>query len=169
VTENKPGVCPNCGKKAGAEDDFCSFCGKALTGEQEPEPNPTELKLPKLDLNAPEKDIYSYGPSGIMIVCGRPSFFCKGQNRIRVFLTNKRIYAIASFRNKLRFQAPYESVVSCEVVTFNKLKGIYIKYIDGQKIDGMSILADKKNYGHIARTLELLLEASKNNRTTDSP
>ncbi len=148
MTETIPEFCPNCGKKTSANTVFCSFCGKTLT---------LERNSADTNIQSSEIDIFSFGPSGVMICLARPSAFAKARVNIKVFLTNKRIYGLNKFiRTKLYLELPIESILSLEACSYSRFKGVLIHHKLGSEIKEIAIMGDKNNYGNVGHLVELL-------------
>jgi hypothetical protein len=140
LNEARTVSCSNCGKKIGTQDRFCSACGKALIVEQEQ-----------------EMELLSFGPWGVSVCFGHPGFFVwTQQNNTKIVLTNRRIYGLALFSGKLRFQAFYNAITSKENISFALFKVLYLQYRDAERIKEVSIMGNPANYANIARAYELV-------------
>ena len=140
LNEARTASCPSCRKKIGTQDRFCSACGKALIVEQEQ-----------------EMELLSFGPWGVSVCFGRPGFFVwTQQNNTKIVLTNRRIYGLALFSGKLRFQSSYDAITSKENTSFALFKVLYLQYHDGERIKEVSIMGNPANYANIARVYELV-------------
>jgi hypothetical protein len=145
--------CSQCGAKIGETDMFCPKCGK---GSSDKTTSETE-----------ERELYSFGPLGVIICYSRPTMFALTyRNMTRVMLTDYRIYGFPKgslaptemipFKSKAHFQVPYETILATEQVSFGLQKGVWIQYRAGEKLKEVSILCSPVNSHHIAKTYELL-------------
>jgi hypothetical protein len=138
--------CPSCGAKVGENDNFCSACGKNLKREEE-----TEL--------------FSFGPWGTGVCFSRPSFLTMIQkNDTKIVFTNRRISGYSSFTNSLRFQVPYEAIISEEVFAYMLWRVLWIQYQDGAKTREVSIMCTAGNHEHIAKAYDLIVAQKALNR-----
>jgi hypothetical protein len=142
LIENPAGRCPNCANHVNRDDFFCSSCGKALTENQ-----------------TQEREILSFGPWGISICFGRPGLFVvTQQNNTRITLTDKRIYGVASFSSKLRFEVYHTTITYSEIINFALFKVLYIQYSEAEKVKEVSIMGNFANYGNIAQASEFIIK-----------
>jgi hypothetical protein len=142
LNQNLPGPCSNCENQVNENDNFCSVCGKALIEPQNQESN-----------------ILSFGPWGISVSFSRPGLFVlTQQNNTRITLTNRRIYGVASFSGKLRFEVSLKAITYSENTTFALFKVLYIQYREGERIKEVSIMGNFANYCNIARACELIIK-----------
>jgi hypothetical protein len=123
---------------------------------------------------AQETELYSFGPMGIGICFRRPGFFVpRLENSTRVALTNQRIYGyphgngmistkLLPFKDKSRFEVPYDAIIATEQLRFSFRKVLWIQYRDGEETKEISIMCSTFNNQHIQRTYELLQNARKN-------
>jgi hypothetical protein len=133
--------CPNCGTHVNENDFFCSSCGKALIENQHQ-----------------ETDISSFGPWGISICFTRPGLFVMTQqNNTRITLTDRRIYGVASFSGKLRFEVPYKAITYSENINFMLFKVLYIQYQEAERIREVSIMGNFANYNNISQASALII------------
>jgi hypothetical protein len=140
LNENLSERCSNCGTQVDENDNFCSVCGKAL-----------------IETQNKENDILSFGPCGISVSFNRPGLFVlTQQNNTRITLTNKRIYGVASFSGKLRFEVSIKAITYSENTTFALFKVLYIQYREGERIKEVSIMGNFANYSNISRASELI-------------
>jgi hypothetical protein len=114
--------CGNCGTKVGEKVSFCSTCGKNLVKET-------------------QNDLYSFGPFGTGICFSRPGFLSLIQkNNTKIVVTNNGISGYSTFRNSVRFEIAYSSIVATEIFDYLLWKVLWIKYRDGQKSSEVSIM-----------------------------
>jgi hypothetical protein len=140
LNDNLLGYCSNCGNQVNENDNFCSVCGKAL-----------------IETQNKENDILSFGPWGISVCFCRPGLFVLNQqNNTKITLTNRRIYGVASFSGKLRFEVSLKAITYSENITFALFKVLYIQYREGERIKEVSIMGNFANYGNIARASDLI-------------
>ena len=140
LNENLFDRCSNCGNQVKENDNFCSICGKTLTENQNR-----------------ENVILSFGPWGISVCFGRPGLFVLNQqNNTKITLTNRRIYGVASFSSKLRFEVSLKAITYSENIPFALFKVLYIQYIEGERIKEVSIMGNFANYCNIARASDLI-------------
>jgi hypothetical protein len=142
LTENLAGHCPTCGNQLSKKDFFCSSCGKALIENQ-----------------TQEKEILSFGPWGISICFSHPGLFVlTQQNNTRITLTDRRIYGVASFSGKLRFEIPHKAITYSENINYALFKVLYIQYQEAEKIKEVSIMGNFANYSNIAQASALIIK-----------
>ena len=117
--------------------------------------------------DAQETDLYSFGPTGVGICFRRPGFFVpRYENSTRIILTNRRICSCPTsralfFKDKLRFEVPYDAMVATEHFSFSLRKVLWIQYRDGEKTKEISIMCSIFNNQHISRSCDLLQNARK--------
>ena len=140
LNENLLGRCSNCENQVNENDNFCSVCGKAL-----------------IETQNKESAIFSFGPWGISVCFSRPGLFVlTQQNNTRIILTNRRIYGVASFSGKIRFEVSLKAITYSENTTFALFKVLYIQYREGERVKEVSIMGNFVNYCNIARASDLI-------------
>ena len=140
LNENLFDRCSNCGNQVNENHNFCSVCGKTL-----------------IETQNKENAILSFGPWGISVCFGRPGLFVlTQQNNTKITLTNRRIYGVASFSGKLRFEVSLKAITYSENTTFALFKVLYIQYREGESIKEVSIMGNFANYCNIERASDLI-------------
>ena len=120
-------LCPNCGTNLGEQNQYCTVCGKNLSGEQ-------------------EMELFSFGPWGINVCFGRPgTFVMMHKNDTKIMLTNRRVYGSSIHTNSHIFQVPYITILAKEVYDFRLNLGLWrvlwIKYQEPDKSKEVSIMS----------------------------
>jgi len=115
-----------------------------------------------------EKEVYSFGPMGVIICFRRPSIFTwKLNNMTRITLTNLRIYGSTPlFKSLVQFQVPYDSILAIEQTSFGLTKGFWIQYRDQDKIKEVSILAGPIFSRNTSKAYDLLQAARASIRSS---
>ena len=140
LNENLLGRCSNCENQVNENDNFCSVCGKVL-----------------IETQNKESTIFSFGPWGISVCFSRPGMFVlTQQNNTRIILTNRRIYGVASFSGKLRFEVSLKAITHCENINYMLFKVLYIQYQEAERVREVSIMGNFANYDNITRASELI-------------
>jgi hypothetical protein len=107
-----------------------------------------------------EAELYSFGPMGVGICFGRPGFFrAIAKNVTRIVLTSRQIYGVPTgpfFKDKARFQVPYDNVVSVEQFKYYLHKVLWIQYRDAEKTKEVSIIYYAPNSEHASQAYEIL-------------
>lgn len=136
MIKNPGTYCPNCGTHVNENDFFCSSCGKALIENQQP-----------------ESTLLSFGPLGISVCFSRPGIFViTQQNNTQINLTDRRIYGVASFSGKLRFEVSLKAITYSENINYMLFKVLYIQYQEAEKAREVSIMG---NFAHNDNILQV--------------
>jgi hypothetical protein len=115
-----------------------------------------------------EKEVYSFGPMGVMIFFSRPSTFAwRRTNMTKITLTDRRIYGSTPlFKRSVQFQVPYDSILAMEQTSFGLSKGFWIQYRDQDKIKEVSILGGLIFSPNISKAYDLLQTARASIRSS---
>jgi hypothetical protein len=114
-----------------------------------------------------ETELYSFGPMGVGICFGRPGFSVpRYENSAKIVLTNRRIRGDPAghslfFRDKVRFEVPYNAVVAAEKFSFSVRRVLWIQYRDGEKTKEISIMCSVFNNQHASKAYDVLQNARK--------
>jgi hypothetical protein len=119
---------PKCGAQVGEKDVFCSRCGESLSQN-----------------GRRENVLDSFGPFGVSVCFGRPGFLVKAwKNNTKIFVTDRRVYGVGSGifgGGSLRFQVPYDAVLSTESFAYGLQKAVWIEYQEAEKTKEVSVLS----------------------------
>jgi len=105
-----------------------------------------------------ESEILSFGPWGISVCFSRPGFFVMTQQNItQITLTDRRIYGVASFSGKLRFEVSLKAITHGENINYMLFKVLYIQYQEAERVREVSIMGNFANYDNISRASALII------------
>ena len=133
-------LCPNCGADVSGQDQYCSACGKSLTGGE-------------------EAVLHSFGPFGVNVCFSRPGVFVWMQkNNTKIFVTNRRVCGASahSLSDSMRFQVPFGAILAKEKFKFGLWTVVWVQYREGEKIKEVSIMCTTFNAHNIEKTYDLL-------------
>jgi len=98
---------------------------------------------------------------GVGICFSRPGFFTAiAKNMTKIVLTSRQIYGVPGgpfFKDKARFQIPYDSIVSLEQLKYYLHKVLWIQYRDAEKTKEVSIICHAPNSEHASQAYQILL------------